>query len=135
MMRLSILVSLLFLSICFISCKKSNSNTPPADQPGNVDITTPVANSIYDNGLVLKTEGGMSDGNGLSTAKVEIRNKATNAILFQQTSTTGNVTLYHFLWNWTVTGISGVITATVKVTATDNLNNQVFKEVDVTLTN
>jgi hypothetical protein len=134
-MKLSLSIITLFFLLCFLSCKKNNSSTPPADQPGNVDITTPAPNTIYDNGMVLRTQGGMSDGNGLSTAKVEIRNKTSGAILFQQTSTTGNVTLYPFLWNWTVTGITSIITATVRVIATDNLNNQVFKEVDVTLTN
>ena len=135
MMRLSGLAALLFISLSFFNCKKNSSSTPVTDQAGNIDITTPVANNIYDNGLVLKTEGGMSDGNGLSSAKVEIRIKTTGAILFEQTSATGNVTLYHFLWNWTVTGITAPITATVKVIAIDKLSNQIFKEVDVTLTN
>jgi hypothetical protein len=133
-MRLLGLVSL-FITFGFLSCKKNSTSTPEADQTGNIDITTPVANTIYDNGNVLKTEGGISDANGVATAKVEIRNKTTGAILFQQTSTAGNITLYHFLWNWTVTGITGIITATVKVTAIDRLSNQVFKEVDVTLSN
>jgi hypothetical protein len=64
---------------------------------------------------------------------VEIRNKTTGAILFQQSSTTGNVGFYRFLWNWTVTGVTGPTTATVKVIAKDKLNNEVFKEMDVQL--
>lgn len=77
----------------------------------------------------------MTDNHVLATAKVEIRNKTTGTILFQQTSATGNVSLYRFLWNWTVSGITSPITATVKVIAIDTRSNQVSKEVDVTLTN
>jgi hypothetical protein len=135
MRRLTGCTALLFLAISFINCKKDNNSTPASDITGRIDFTLPIAGSIYDNGLVLKTEGGMNDDNGLSSAKVEIRNKTTGAILFQQTSATGNVTLYRFLWNWTVTGITAPITATVKVIAIDKLSNQIFKEVDVTLTN
>ena len=136
MMKRSGLAALLFISLSFSNCKKnSSSSTPETDKPGNIDITTPVAGTIYDNGFVLKTEGGINDDNGVTTAKVEIRNKTTGAVLFQQTSAAGNITLYHFLWNWTVSGITGTFTATVKVTAIDRLSNQIFKEVDVTLSN
>jgi hypothetical protein len=135
MIRLNGFAALLFIALSFINCKKDSASTPAADIAGRIDFTLPIAGSIYDNGLVLKTEGGMNDDNGLASAKVEIRNKTTGAILFQQTSATGNVTFYRFLWNWTVTGITGVIPATVKVIAIDKLSNQIFKEVDITLTN
>lgn len=127
--------TLLFITISCLSCKKDNNNTPAADIAGRIDFTTPLAGTIYDNGMILKIEGGMNDDNGLTTAKVEVRNKTTGAKLFEQSSVTGNVTLYHFIWNWTVTGMTASITATVKVTAIDKLSNQVIKEVDITLTN
>lgn len=134
MMKKSVLTAILFIALCSFNCKKNN-NTPEPDVAGTILITSPSPATIYDNGFVLKTEGEMSDNNVLASAKVEIRNKTTGAILFQQTSTTGNVGFYRFLWNWTVTGITTTITATVKVIAIDKLSNQVFKEVDVTLNN
>jgi hypothetical protein len=134
-MRPSGLAALLLITVGFIACKKTSTTTPQTDKPGTIDITSPAASTTYDNGLVLKTEGAMNDENGLTSAKLEIRNKATSAILFQQTTTTGNITLYHFLWNWTVSGMTAPITATVRVTAIDKLSNQVFQEVDIILTN
>ena len=135
MKKVPVFTCILIVAFSFINCKKDSTDTTPVDVAGNIDITTPVMGTIYDNGIVLKTEGGMSDNNGLASAKVEIRNKTTGTILFQQTTSTGNVTLYHFLWNWTVTGMTSLITATVKVTAIDKLSNQIIKEVDITLTN
>jgi|CXWL01.1.fsa_nt_gi hypothetical protein len=134
-MRVTGLSILLFITLAGLNCKKDSNNNPTPDVPGIITITTPVAGTIYDNGFSLRTEGEMSDDNGLGSAKVEVRNKTTGAILFQQTSTPGNVTFYRFTWNWTVAGITAPITATVKVTAIDKQSNQVFKEVDVTLSN
>jgi hypothetical protein len=128
---------LFFVAVNILSCKKSSTSTnvPPVDKPGNVTITAPIAGSIYDNGFVLTISGNMSDDNVLSSAKVEVRNKITNAILFQQTTATSNVSYFSFLWNWTVNGITAPFTATVKVTAIDSQSNQTVKEVDITLSN
>lgn len=134
-MRVTGLSILLFITLAGLNCKKDSNNNLAPDIPGTITITLPVTGTIYDNGFSLRTEGEMSDDNGLGSAKVEVRNKTTGAILFQQTSTPGNVTFYRFAWSWTVTGITSPITATVKVIAIDKLSNQVIKEVDVTLSN
>jgi hypothetical protein len=96
-------------------------------------ITSPNAGTIVLNGSVLKVEGEITDNNNLSTANVVIKNKASGAILFQQQSTTGTVSFYRFLWNWTVTGISTSTIAVIRITAKDKLGNEVYKEIEVTL--
>ena len=77
----------------------------------------------------------MTDNNGLSTARVEIRNKTTTALLYQQSSTTGSVSFYRFLWNWTITGITTTTIATVKIVARDKQSKEISREIDVTLDN
>ena len=126
-------LKLLVLSILFVSCNKDNNNTPAPDVPGTITVTSPSA--IYTNGNTLKVEGEMTDNNGLSTARVEIRNKTTTALLYQQSSTTGSVSFYRFLWNWTITGITTTTIATVKIVARDKQSNEISREIDVTLDN
>jgi hypothetical protein len=136
-MRVYRISVLFFIAANCLGCKKNSttSNTTPADKPGNINITAPVSGTIYDNNFTLITAGDMSDDNVLTSAKVEVRNKITGAILFQQTTSTGNVTFYRFQWSWIVTGITAPFTATVKVTATDSQSNQTIKEVDIILSN
>jgi len=131
------LLSLFFMAVCMsISCKKnSSSTTPPADTPSDIQITSPTAGTIGINGTNLRIEGTITDNNVLTSARVEIRNKNSGAVLFQQSSSTGNVTFYRFLWNWTITGITSTIQATIKVTAKDKYLYEVFKEVDIVLDN
>jgi hypothetical protein len=130
---------ILFLSaiaaIVFFSagCSKDDDNNTPADSPGVITITTPAANTTYINGSILQVRGNVTDNNALSTARVEIKNNATNAILYQQNQSTGNVTYYGLNWDWTVTGITSATNATVKITVTDRYNNQVTKDIPVVL--
>lgn len=133
MARLIIPACLLFI---LISCKKDSTTTPPGPNVASViNITTPGIGVIYTNGSTLKIEGDVTDNNGLATVRVEVKNKTTNAILFQQSSTAGNATFYRFLWNWVVTGITTITPATVKITAKDLQSNEVSKEVDISLDN
>lgn len=130
------IITILFSTLLIAGCSKDDdSSNPPANIPGTINITSPSSLAIYLNGTVLKAEGDMTDNNGLAIARVEIRNKITNAILFQQSSNTGSVSFYRFLWNWTITGITTTTIATVKVIARDKYSNEVTKEVDVTLEN
>lgn len=125
-----------FYMCTVLSCNKSSSNTtPPADVPGSVQIDHPVANAIYTNGSPILIDGTMTDNNNLVSAKVEVKNKTTSATLYQQTTNTGNVTFYRFSWTYTLSGITTLTPGTVKVTAKDNLGNEVYKEVDITFDN
>ena len=125
-MRLSRLTFLLFITTLGLNCKKSSSSTTPEpDIAGSVSIIAPLTGETFDNSLNFRAEGQMIDNNVLASARLEIRNKANNAILYQQTTSTGNVTFYRFLWNWTVTGITADVNATVRVIAIDKLGNQV----------
>jgi len=127
---------LLLLSFTALHCKKDNGgNTTVTDRPSVINITKPATGTIYLNGTPLVIEGEMTDLNVLATARVEIRNKTTNAVLFQQSNPTTNVTFYRFQWSWTVSGISGPVPVTVKVTAIDKLAKEVSKEVDAMLDN
>ena len=120
--------------IFMTGCKKDSGNSPtPTDTPSVIVITSPNAGTIVLNGSVLKVEGEITDNNNLSTANVVIKNKASGAILFQQQSTTGTVSFYRFLWNWTVSGITVSTNAVIRVTAKDKLGNEVYKEIEVTL--
>ena len=126
-----LIVSLLIFTT---NCKKDGgSGTPPADVPSVIVITTPTAGTVVLNGSVLKIEGEITDNNNLSAATVVVKNKTSGAILFQQAATTGTVSFYRFLWNWTVTGVTSTITATIRVTAKDKLNNEVFKEIEISI--
>jgi len=127
---------LLITSVTAIHCNKDDGGTNNVtDTPSSITITNPMAGTIVLNGSTLRVEGEMTDLNLLATAKVEVKNKTTGAVLFQQSNPTSNVSFYRFTWNWIVTGISATTPATVKITAVDKLSNQVTKEVDVTLEN
>lgn len=124
---------LILSSIAILSACKKNAPTE-RDITGSITITSPsTIGAIYLNGNILKIQGEASDLNLLSSVKVEIRNKSTSAILFQASSNTGNVDNFAFLWNWTVSGITGPITATVTIFAVDKLSNEITEEREVTL--
>jgi hypothetical protein len=127
---------LLAMLITFANCGKDDSPTPtPTDTPGVINITLPSANAIYTNSSLLKVEGDMTDTDGLATARVEIRNKTSGAVLYQQSNSTGNVSFFRFAFNWTISGITVLTPATVKITAVDKNAKLVVKEVDIQLDN
>lgn len=135
MRRIRLLIPAFFL-LLLGSCKKDTASTPSGpDIASVINVATPGTGVIFTNGSTLKIEGDVTDNNGLSTVRVEVKNKTTNAILFQQSSTAGNATFYRFLWNWVVTGITTLTPATVKITAKDLQSNEVSKEVDIKLDN
>lgn len=131
--RASFLFTLTAICIFAAGCSKDDNNTTPADSPALITTTLPAVNTTYFNGSILQVRGNVTDNNGLSTARVEIKNNTTNAILFQQNKSTGNVTYYDLNWDWTVTGITSATNATVKITVTDRYNNQVTKDIQVIL--
>ncbi len=137
MARSRFFILFIFVSFISLNCKKSssNSNPPPADSPSDIQIDFPHTGVTYTNVFPLVVSGIIIDNNTVATAKVEIKNKTTGAVLFQQTSSAGNIALYRFSWNWTVTGITVTTPATVKITSTDFYNYQVSKELDITLDN
>lgn len=128
------LLPLLF-TVLLPSCSKDDDGGSQTDSPSIITITLPGAGIIYVNGATLRVEGEMSDVNGLATAKLEIINRTSGGVLFQQSNPTGNVSFYRFTWNWPISGITTTTPAKVKVTATDKLNNQVSKEVEFILDN
>lgn len=117
------------------SCKKNSSSTPPANVAGVVNVDNPTTGLICPNGSPISINGTMSDDNGLSTAKVEVKNKTTNTTLYQATVNTGNTTYFRFSWSYTLTGNTTYSPGSVKVTAKDQLGNEVSKEVDIFLDN
>lgn len=131
--RLSFLSIIAAIAIFSSGCSKDDDNNTPADSPAVITTTLPASNTTYINGSILQVRGNVTDNNGLSTARVEIRNNATNAILYQQSQSTGNVSYYDLNWDWTVTGITSATNATVKITVTDRYNNQVTKDIPVIL--
>ena len=137
-MKKHLFLWVLVISIIFTgACKKdSGSDTPTTDSsPSVIVIDIPTTGAIYLNGFNMNVTGTITDNNNLSTAKLEIRNKTTGAILNQQTSTTGTVSFYRYNWNWTVTGISATTPAVVKIIAKDKNGFEITKEVDITLDN
>lgn len=89
-------LKLLVLSILLSAATKTITTPQHPMYSGTITVTSPSAIAIYTNGNTLKVEGEMTDNNGLSTARVEIRNKTTTALLYQQSSTTGSVSFYRF---------------------------------------
>lgn len=128
-MRLTFLALSAFIFTAFVSCNNDDKPSEP-ESPSVITIRSPVSTALYTNGSNMTIEGDIADNNVLSSARVEIRNKANGTVLFQQSSNTGNVGFYLFLWSWPVAGITGPTTVTVKVVAKDKLGNEVFKEVD-----
>ncbi len=130
-MRLKHCLVILSSIVILSACKKS----VPAERDilGSITITSPSSLGIYLNGTNLRIQGEASDLNLLTSVRVEVRNKSTNAILFQASSNTGNVDNFAFLWNWTISGVTAPITATVKVFAVDKLSNEITKEIDISL--
>ena len=128
-------VTILFISL---SCNKKNSGstTPRADMPSDIQIDLPNNTGvIYTTGFPLVVTGIIIDDDILTTANVEIKNKTTGVILYQQTASAINIALYRFQWSWTVTGITVTTPATVKITATDKYGYKVSKEIEITLDN
>ena len=122
------LLLILTATLMMTGCGKDNdNNTPPADSPSIITITTPPAGTIFINGSTLQVRGNVTDNNALSNARIEIRNTTTNAILYQQNQSTGNVLYYDLNWNWSVTGITSTVNAMIRITVTDRYNYQVTK--------
>ena len=113
------------------SCSNKDNNSTPGDTAAVITITAPVANSRYTNASTLQIRGSIDDQDILKNAKVELKNKTSGAVLFTQTSLTGNLSLYNFNWSWPVTGITVSFIATVKITSTDQYNYTTTKEVDI----
>ncbi len=130
-----LLIPLLIILSCN-SCKK-NSSAPPSgpDVASIITITVPASGVIYPNGSTLRVDGTATDDNGLSTVRIEIKNKATGVLLYQQQSAAGSTTFYRFVWNWVVNGITSPTVATVRVIAKDLKLNEISKLVEVTLDN
>lgn len=134
MRKLFLITGYLQVLIILYGCSKGDDNPPPADQPATITINEPTAMVIYTNGSVLMVRGNVTDNNVLASAKIEIRNNSTNTVLYQQNQSTGNVTYYNLNWNWSVTGISSTVNATIKITVIDKAGYQASKEIAVLLT-
>ncbi|MBL7731766.1 MAG: DUF4625 domain-containing protein [Chitinophagaceae bacterium] len=129
---------ILALSVAaFTSCKKDDDNGGGGgtESPSVITITVPTTGQIILNGTAFKVEGTIADNNSLASARVEIRNKTTSAVYYNQTTTTPNTTFFRFDWTWTVSGITATTPATVKVTARDANGVEISKEMDVVLEN
>src|ERR1044071_6584147 len=94
----------------FISCKKSGSKDSTAPV---ITFIIPGANAYYAAGDTVTIRGTITDEK-ISSASIEIRNKTTNTVLYQQTSSAGNAAAYNFLWKWKNT-VSALTPAAVKV--------------------
>jgi len=130
-MKQLLFVSLLSLTI-INGCKKDDDD-PPSDTAAIITINAPTANSHYVNNSNLLVRGSINDPDILKSAKVEVKNKVTGAVLFTQTSFTGNIPMYSFDWSLAVSGIVATFTATVKITSTDQYDYQTTKEIDIIL--
>ena len=128
--RLGIL-AVLMITFLF-SCKKESGGGGPS-HPTEIVIDLPTNGQIVLNGTNLKIEGTVTDNNVLANVSVQVRNKATGAVLFSSNTTTPSVTFVRYEFNWSVSGITNPTVATVKVTGKDVGGGEAFKEVDVNL--
>lgn len=124
---------ILFSILLLTGCKKSSNNTVPPDSPSVITITTPPSGTVFLNGSTLQVRGNVSDNNALETVRIEIRSASSSSIYYQQNQPTGNVTYFNLAWNWTVTGITGLTNAIIKITITDRYGYIVTKEIPVVL--
>ncbi|NOT51132.1 MAG: hypothetical protein HOP10_07620 [Chitinophagaceae bacterium] len=137
-MKKHLFIPVLLLFIVLIgACKKDSDSSPPATDTSlsAIVIDFPTAGTLYINGSSITITGTIVDNDNLNQARVEIRNKITNAIYNQQQSSTGTVSFYRFTWNWTVAGITGPTQGTVKIISKDKNGFEVSKQVDILLDN
>ncbi len=124
---------LAILMVTFLfSCKK-DPDEGGTSHPTEIVIDIPTNGQIVLNGTNLRVEGSVTDNNVIANVSVQVRNKATGAVLFSSNTTTPSVTFYRYVFNWAVSGVSTTTVATVKVTGKDVGGGESFKEVDVTL--
>ncbi len=121
-------------SILNTRCGDKNDTPPPADTAAVIQFTSPSAGAIFLNGTTMQVKGNIIDNDGISAVKLEVRNTASNSIMYQQNVSTSGVTYFDFNFNWTVSGISSATNATVRVICTDRYSYQVSKDVNVVLT-
>jgi hypothetical protein len=126
-------LGLLLLPGLWACSKDENNNQSTPDNISVITINTPVAGFTYLNGGTMRMEGEINDGDKVATARVQVRNKITNALYFEQSSAAGNITRYFFLWDWNITGITSPVTATVVVTSKDARGYEISKTVDVNI--
>src|SRR6476620_7634231 len=100
--RLSLILLVAFITVCGMSCSKKTSTTTPADMPSDIVMDFPVTGTVYLNGSMLTASGTITDNDFLASCKVEIKNKASGAIYYQQTNATPGVSFYRYTWTWTV---------------------------------
>lgn len=127
---LSLSLVLLLLAAC---SKNSGGGSSTPDNLSVITLSSPSTGLIYLNGGNLKVEGDMVDYDKVASARVQIKNKTSGAVLYEQSVNAGNITTYFFLWNWTISGITASTQATVTVTCRDLRNFEISKAVDVTL--
>ena len=125
-------IAVLFIVLVFVNCKKDEDNQPTDTQAAFL-INAPVANTHYPNTTPLYVRGIMHDPDILKNARVEIKNKNTGTVYFTQTISTGSVPQYNFDFNWTVSGMTGLVTATVRITAIDQFDRETSRAIDVFL--
>ena len=116
-----------------ISCKKDSNGGGGGSSATQVVIDLPSAGQIVLNGSTLRVEGTVTDNDIIGNVSVQIRNKGTGAVLYSAQVSTASVSFYRYIFNWTVSGVTNPVVATVKVTGRDVNGGDGFKEVDVNL--
>jgi len=126
----------LLAGLCILNngCGDKKDTAPPADTAAVIQYTTPSAGATFLNGTTMQVKGNIIDNDGISAVKLEVRNTASNTVMYQQNISTSSVTYFDFNFNWTVAGISSATNATVRVICTDRYSYQVSKDVSVVLT-
>jgi hypothetical protein len=122
---------ILCLTVGLVSCTKDSDKEP--DVAAQITITNPTAGTIFLNGSTLQIRGNATDDNVLASVTCTVRNKTTNAVLYNRTLTTGNVGFFDFSQNWTITGITTLTPAQLIVTTTDKIGYTASKEVEFQL--
>lgn len=126
----------LFLSLLLAgSCSKDDDNNTTPDSLSVITIQSPSAGVTYLNGGTLRIEGTINDFDRVSTARVQVKNKNTGTVYYEQTANAGDITTYFFLWNWVIVGISSPVTATVTITARDLRGFERSTALDISLSN
>ena len=121
----------LFLLVCLAACKKDDPKE--MDVPSAFTVTNPTNGTIYINGSTLQIRGNATDDNVLASVNCTIRNKNTNAVLYNRTLTTGNVGYFDFAQDWTITGINALTPVQLVITTTDKVGYTANKSVDFEL--
>lgn len=110
--------------LLFSACEKDhdhNHDVVDTEKPV-INLSTPRVKDTFKNGDTIRIAGTVTDNESLHVLTVEIKNNATNAVLFTESPTVHDLLTYTLATRWKA-NVSMHTDATLTITAQDHDNN------------